>query len=76
MKTLKARVKNGRLQLDEPTTFPDGTELDLTIADSSNEIDDQERSALHAALDDSWTSVREGNVRPAAELLRKLQEPE
>jgi hypothetical protein len=29
MSPLRARVEKGRLVLDEPTTLPEGTELDL-----------------------------------------------
>ena len=31
MQALKAKVVNGRLVLDEATTLPDGTEVDLTM---------------------------------------------
>ena len=30
---LRARVKNGRLLLDEPTELPDGTEVNLAVLD-------------------------------------------
>lgn len=33
MNTLKAKVKGGRLILDEPTTLPEGTEVELCLAD-------------------------------------------
>jgi len=76
MKTLKAHVKDGRLKLDEPTDFPEGTEFDLTIADPEDELDEQDCAALHAALREAWASARAGDVHPAAALLRDLQSPE
>jgi hypothetical protein len=33
VRTLKAKVANGRLAVDEPTSLPEGTELNLIIAD-------------------------------------------
>ena len=76
MRTLKARVKNGRLLLNEPTGLAEGTELDLTVVDPGDELDDDEREALHAALRAAWASTRAGDLHPADELLRKLQDRE
>jgi len=73
MHALKARVHNGRLVLDEPTHLPEGTEIDLVIADDEDELDDAERAALHAALDRGWASVQRGDLRPPDDLLRKLR---
>lgn len=39
--TLRAHVKNGRLVLDEPTTLPEGAEVELVPMD---EIDAPHRS--------------------------------
>jgi len=76
MKTLKAHVKGGRLRVDEPTTFPEGTEFDLTVADLGDDLDEQERVALHNALNEAWKAARGGEVRSAEELLRKLKSSE
>lgn len=73
MQTLKARVQNGRLVLNEPTEFPEGTVLDLTVADDGDDLDEEERAALHAALDDSWASAQAGNTHPAEDILQKLR---
>ena len=73
MKTLQARVQKGRLVLNEPTELPEGTILDLEVADAADELDDDEREALHAALDRSWASAQAGTARPAEEILQKLK---
>ena len=74
MKALKARVERGRLMLDVPTKLPEGTVVDLVMADlDDDELDDEERAALHAAPDEGWASVREGRTRPAEELLEELR---
>ncbi len=73
MQTLKAHVRSGRLVLDEPTEFPEGTVLDLTLADHGDDLDEDERAALHAALDTSWASARAGKTHPAKQILHKLK---
>jgi hypothetical protein len=50
MSPLRARVENGRLVLDEPTTLPDGMVIDLVADDEGDDLTDQERKALHDAL--------------------------
>jgi len=45
-----AHVKNGRLVLDEPTDLAEGSAVPLEIADDWDELDDEERAALHREL--------------------------
>jgi hypothetical protein len=55
MTPLRARVKNGRLQLDQPTGLPEGTELDLVVDDEGDDLTEHERQALHETLSrDDW----------------------
>ena len=71
--TFRARVVNGRIVIDEPATdLPEGTVLDLTLADD-DELDDAEKAQLEAALERSWAQAEAGNTRPAADLLRDLR---
>ena len=37
MSPLRARVEKGRLVLDEPTTLPDGTVIDLVVDDEGDD---------------------------------------
>jgi hypothetical protein len=71
MLPLRARVKNGRLLLDEPTDLPDGTELDLAVVD--DDLDDDDRAALHAALEASEQEFSQGKGIPAAEVMAGLR---
>jgi hypothetical protein len=73
MGALKARVTQGRLVVEEPVEFPEGTVLELAIVDPGDDLDEAERAALHAALSRSWESAKAGQGRPAAELLQKLR---
>jgi hypothetical protein len=73
MNSLRARVENGRLVLDEPTTLPDGTIVDLVLDDEGDDLTDTDRAALHGALTRSWESLNAGRVRPASEIIDELR---
>ncbi len=60
MQPLKARVQNGRLKLDEPTDLPEGIEVPLEISDSWDDLDDEERAALHREIAASITERKTG----------------
>ena len=71
--TVKARVHDGRLVLNEPTTLPEGTEVELLPLDPGDWLDESDRAALHAALAESDIDVAEGRLIDAAEVLRELR---
>lgn len=73
MSPLRARVEKGRLILNEPTTLPEGTVVDLVADDEGDTLTDEERRALHAALAQSWESAQDGKVRPASEIVDELR---
>ena len=71
--TFKARVKAGRLVVDEPTDLPEGTEVDLLALDPGDWLDEDERAALHRALKDSDDDVKSGRLVDADVILRDLR---
>ena len=73
MNSLRARVENGRLVLDGPTTLPDGTVVDLVLDDEGDDLSDADRAALHTALARSWESVNAGRVRSASAIIDELR---
>lgn len=73
MNRLRARVENGRLILDEPTTLPDGTVLDLVLDDEGDDLSDEEREELHKALTASLESSEQGRTRPISEIIEELR---
>jgi len=73
MNALKVRVENGRIKLDEPTDLPEGTELYLVPADSGDELDDEERAALHASIEEAERELDEGKVVSEKELWARLR---
>ena len=50
---LKARVRNGRLVLDEPTDLPEGEEVELVLADVDDvdvDLSEDERKQLDESI--------------------------
>lgn len=72
---LKARVRGGRLVLDEPVDLPEGTEVELVPARDVDDLEDEDRARLHAALDRGLAQVQAGEGIPADEALCKLGIP-
>lgn len=71
--SLRARVKDGRLVLDEPTALPEGTEVELVPVEELDEVDDGERAKLTALLVESFRTHVVGAGIPAEQLLQKLR---
>lgn len=75
MPRIRARVRNGRLIVDEPTELPEGTVLDLVVDDGGDELDDVERAALDSAIANAWAQVKAGQGRAGEEVLDELVKP-
>ena len=72
MVAVTAHVKNGRLLVDEPTSLPDGSEVHLQIVDA-DDLDDNERAALHRSLDESIDDEQLGHVRDLGSIIAELR---
>jgi hypothetical protein len=73
MSPFQARVENGTLVLDEPTTLPEGTILELVADDEGDDLSESERRALHDALSEPWQSAEAGRLRPASSIIDELR---
>ncbi|MBI3494235.1 MAG: hypothetical protein HY047_21010 [Acidobacteria bacterium] len=71
--TIKGRVHAGRLVVDEPTSLPEGTEVELLPLDPGDWLDASDRAALHAALAQSQADVAAGRLIDAADVLKRLR---
>jgi hypothetical protein len=53
MQVIRTTVRNGRIVVDEPTSLPDGHEVELRVV-NDNELDaemsEDERARLHASI--------------------------
>lgn len=70
--SLRARVRNGRLVLDEPTDLPEGSEVELAVV-NSDDLDDEDRARLHAALDAADDELRAGKGVPGEQIIAELR---
>ena len=78
MQSLRAHVHNGRLVLDEPTDLPEGEVVylqlvDGIVADGPDDLDDEERSRLHAELDASIAEADAGETEDFGRLIADLR---
>lgn len=69
---VRARVRNGRLVVDEPTSLPEGTVLDLVLDDEGDDLDAAERASRDDAMERAWKQAQAGLGRPASEVLKEL----
>jgi hypothetical protein len=70
---MRALVKNGRLTLDEPTDLPDGTVVPIEIADDWDDLDDEERAALHEAIREGFEDAKTGRTIDAEQWAAELR---
>jgi len=73
MSHLRAKVIDGRLIPDEPTSLPDGTTLDLVLDDEGDDLSAAERKVLDDAIAKAWVSAKAGKLRPADQLIADLR---
>ena len=74
MGTLKAVVQGGRVVVEESVDYPDGTVLELDVAEP---MDDEERAKLDAAIDSAWKRHKAGGKTiPADQVIAKLRAKE
>jgi hypothetical protein len=73
MIVLKAHVENGRVVLDDPMDLPDGTLLKIVPMDDGDDLDDEARAELHAALDEAEEDILAGRVVTEEEVWATLR---
>jgi predicted transcriptional regulator len=69
--TLKAIVQGGRVIIED-VDYPDGTELEIAIV-GNNEMSDEERAKLDAALESGLKQMEAGNTTSAEEVIASLR---
>jgi len=72
---LRARVQNGRIVVEEPTDLPEGTVLELVPGVEVDDLPDDDREKLHAAIRRGLEQGRRGEARPIQEALADLRTP-
>ncbi|HEY2369860.1 MAG TPA: hypothetical protein VGH87_25850 [Polyangiaceae bacterium] len=72
MNALRAHVENGRIVVDDPTDLPEGTVLEVVALKDVDDLDDEEREELHAAIREGIADMKAGRTYDAAEVLAEL----
>lgn len=78
MHALKARVENGRIKLDEPTDLPEGklvelVPLDEVFLNGGDDLDDEERAALHQSIREGIEDMDAGRIVDAKTAIARLR---
>ena len=78
MHVLRARVKDGRLELEDRVDLPDGTEVDVALlaADDDAALSDEEHAALEASIRRGLSDARAGRLVTADAFLSDLESPQ
>ena len=72
MAILRGHVESGRIVVDDPMDLPDGTEVEIAVA-NDDEMTPEERAEIESAIDTSLEQVARGEGSPAEEVLRRLR---
>ena len=72
MAVLRGRIESGRIVVDEPINLPDGTEVEITVAET-DEMTAEERAELDASLERGMGQAARGEGISAEEMLRRLR---
>lgn len=71
--TLRAKVRSGRLLLDEPSDLPEGAEVELVAVREGDGLDAGDLRRLHEQLTESEAEIRRGELFDADEVVSSLR---
>ena len=70
---LKVRVENGRLVGPAPPGLVEGTELELCLADSQDDLTETQLAELNRSLEAAWSSIQAGRGFAAEDVIAELR---
>jgi len=71
MQVIKTTVRNGRIVVDEPTSLPDGHEVELRVLKDDG-MSEEERQRLHASITRGLRDGRAGREMHLDSFLDRL----
>lgn len=69
---LRGHVQDGKVLVDDMVDLPNGTQVQLALVDTGDELDDEERSRLLDAIEVSQAQIDAGVGVPADRLVHEL----
>jgi hypothetical protein len=72
MTILRGRIERGRIIVDEPIDLPDGTEVEIAVAESA-EMTPEGRAEFDASLERGMEQAARGEGISPEEMLRRLR---
>jgi hypothetical protein len=72
MAILRGRIESGRIVVDEPIDLPDGTEVEIAVAEG-DDMSPEERAELDASIERGMAQAEHGEGISAEEMLRRLR---
>jgi predicted DNA-binding antitoxin AbrB/MazE fold protein len=72
MAILRGRIESGRIVVDEPIDLPDGTEVEIAVAES-DEMTAEERAELDASIERGMEQATRGEGSSVEDVLRRLR---
>jgi hypothetical protein len=69
---LRGHVQDGKVLVDDMVDLPNGTQVQLTLVDTGDDLDDEERSRLLDAIEVSQAQIDAGLGVPADRLVLEL----
>lgn len=73
MQSMKARVKNGRLVMDEPTDLPEGAEVELELVPLDDGGDWPSQEELERMIEESDRDIAEGKTVDGFKFMAELR---
>lgn len=70
---IKAHYANGQIVLDEPAEIAEGEPLFVLARDDDDEMNDDERAAIHRALDEAEEDITAGRIVSEEEMWAALR---
>lgn len=71
--TLRAHVETGASSWTRASILPEGAEVQIAIVDGGDQLDDEDRAGLHAAIEQAQNELDCGEGVPAGEFLADLR---
>lgn len=69
---LRGHVQDGKVLVDDMVDLPNGTQVQLALVDTGDDLDDEERSRLLDAIEVSQAQIDAGVGVPADCLVHEL----